>query len=436
MSLRTRCREETISGWGRFPQGKARVQTVTNSADMVVEDGPLIGRGFGRSYGDAAWNDHGRVLDFTLMNKVRIFDREEGKITCEAGISLDEILKVVIPAGFFLPVTPGTRQVSIGGAVAFDVHGKNHHCEGSFGDYVESIMLRLDPNRVVTCSRTENRELFLATLGGAGLTGLIETVTLRLKRIDSTWIDYLGIPFSSFETGIELLEKYSDVTYTVAWMDCYVKKGSGILMLGEHSRTRKELRYFPKPSVSLPVALPVSTVTDITVGLFNRIYARIQKRGEKLVDYDSFFYPLDRVKNWNMVYGPQGFIQYQFVSQRPGLLAEVIEKVYRCDEAVPSLVVLKTMGPGSGGLLSFPMEGYTLALDFPVRPGLFSLLDELDEMVAAEGGRVYLAKDARMKPDPFRAMYTSLDEFQQVLEKYGIRGKYESRLSRRLGISR
>ncbi|MBX9754730.1 MAG: FAD-binding oxidoreductase [Pseudomonadaceae bacterium] len=428
-------------GWGRYPQHDAQLmqpQNVPDAAQLLTENGPVLGRGMGRSYGDSALAD--RLISTRHLNLLHSFDVQTGLLTCAAGISLAELLDVFVPRGWFLPITPGTQFVSLGGAIASDVHGKNHHLHGCFSACVESIELLLADGSQVLCSRNERPELFHATCGGMGLTGLIVAVSLRLLRIESAYIQQTTYKAANLEEALQLFEAHSASTYSVAWIDCLASGaalGRSLLMVGEHARDG-QLLLPAKRVLSVPLDMPAALLNRYSVQAFNELYyQRIRKAVSKQrVTFESFFYPLDGIQQWNRLYGKQGFVQYQFVIPKAaGLqgMRAILERISSSHRG-SFLAVLKTFGAANSNLLSFPMEGYTLALDFKLEAGLLELLDELDSMVLAHGGRLYLAKDARMSEATFKQSQPNWQQFQEVRAHYGALGKFASLQSRRLGL--
>ncbi len=351
-----------------------------------------------------------------------------------------ELLGVFVPRGWFLPITPGTKFVSIGGAIASDVHGKNHHLHGCFSECVDSIQLLLADGSQMQCSRSERPELFHASCGGMGLTGLIVAATLRLLRIDSAYIEQTTYKATNLEEALALFEAHSTSTYSVAWIDCLARGaalGRSLLMLGEHARD-DQLALPAKSKLSVPLDMPSFLLNRFSVQVFNELYyQRIrQHESKQRVSYESFFYPLDGLQQWNRLYGKQGFVQYQFVIPKAaGLqgMRAILERISASHRG-SFLAVLKVFGASNDNLLSFPMDGYTLALDFKMEAGLLALLEELDRMVLAYGGRLYLAKDARMSEATFKQSQPNWQQFQEIRAQYGALGKFASLQSRRLGL--
>ncbi len=413
----------------------------------VAEDGAtLIARGNGRSYGDAALN-HQLTLSMLKHRRLLAFDRDSGLLTCEAGVLLNNILEVFVPRGWFPSVVPGTKYVTVGGMIAADVHGKNHHGAGSFGRHVQSLTLLTPDGHTLLCSRTENSDLFMATLGGMGLTGVIVDATFRLIPIETAYLKQELSAARNLDDVLEQLDDASKSAYSVAWIDCLARDGHlgrSIIYRGEHvginelkpSAQMSPLQLRPKTAVKVPKYCPSNLLGPKSMKAFNSIYYRHSARqsGTSLVDYDTFFFPLDRLLDWNRLYGRRGFIQYQCVLPEATGRSGIRSLLRRVAESGQGsfLSVLKLLGPEGEGLLSFPMKGITLALDFQLRQDTLSLLDELDVIVADHGGRIYLAKDARMAATYMPSGYARLSDFKRIRE--GFKGKFESLLSRRLDL--
>jgi FAD/FMN-containing dehydrogenase len=383
------------------------------------------------------------------LDRIRAFDAGAGLVTAEAGLLLADLIAVFLPRGFFPAVVPGTKYVTIGGAIAADVHGKNHHRDGGFGDHVESLVLATADGDLISASRGENADIFAATIGGMGLTGSIIEATLRLRSVETGWMVQRTIVAPNLAAAIAALEEGDRATYSVAWIDCVAKGttlGRSLVFLGEHA-TRADLTSeaaanpFPKigaGGLAVPVDLPAMALNHWTVGAFNSLYFRLGARRAGthfLVPADSYFFPLDSIGAWNRIYGQRGFVQHQCViptAVAPAVLAEMLGRITVRGDA-SFLTVLKKLGPSSGSL-SFPSPGYTLALDFPLTPGILDFLDELDRLVVAAGGRLYLAKDARQSRATFEAGYPGLQRFRDMRRVVDPTGRIDSRLSQRLGI--
>ena len=380
------------------------------------------------------------MLDMAGFDDFIGFDETTGELQCAAGISLAEILNTFVPRGWFLPVTPGTRYVTVGGAIASDVHGKNHHGEGSFSQHVLRIDVLLGNGERVTCDRDTHADLFEATCGGMGLTGLILSARFRLRRIRSSQIVETTIKASDLDAVLAAFAENASATYSVAWIDCLARGrqlGRSMLMLGEHADVGP-MSLQPDRALSVPFDAPAWLLNRGTMQAFNSTYYALGPTISRLrqVPFEPYFYPLDKLRQWNRLYGRAGFLQYQFVlpteAGSTGLRA-VLNRIAASGRG-SFLAVLKAFGPGNVSPLSFPKAGYTLALDFHADATVFSLLDELDAMVTDHGGRLYLAKDARMSAATFRAGYPRWQEFENVRARYHALGRFASNQSRRLGL--
>ena len=426
-----------ITSWGKYPIIDANINAPSTRQKLINEKQSGIARGLGRSYGDSALSENIVVSEY--LNHFISFNEDTGVLRCEAGVSLDEILKTFVPKGWFLPVTPGTKFVTVGGAIASDVHGKNHHIDGSFSDHVISITLIINEQEV-TCSKEDNPDLFHATCGGIGLTGIIIEATFKLKPITSAYINQKVVKAKNLETALALFEQYKDVTYSVAWIDCLStgdNLGRSLLMLGEHT-DKGELSTHKDGLLNMPCNMPSFLLNKYTIQAFNSAYYNKQQKEEvnNTVHYNTFFYPLDGINNWNRMYGGNGFTQYQFVIPKEAGkegLTEILEAIAESKQG-SFLAVLKVFGEGNKNHLSFPMEGYTLALDFKLNDKLFALLDLLDIIVRKYKGRLYLSKDVRMTEEMFRAGYPQWKEFQALRKEYGADELYHSLQSKRIGL--
>ncbi|MCH2239377.1 MAG: FAD-binding oxidoreductase [Blastomonas sp.] len=440
---------EPLSGWGRYPVRDCAVwQPVTAEAlhATLPPLGRSIARGNGRSYGDASLNPEA-TIDMRRLDRLIAFDDASGELACEAGVLLSDIIDAFVPRGWFVPVTPGTRMVTIGGMIASDVHGKNHHGAGSFCDHLRWLDLDLGNGRVLRCSHQENAGLFAATCGGMGLTGMIVRAAFRLIRIETAWMRQRTMRARDLAEAMAVFEQSHDWTYSVAWIDCLARGrdlGRSAILLAEHAtadaldakRRAKPLARPPRQLRAVPVDLPGFALSSFNVRAFNQLYYALQRPGEALVALDPYFYPLDALADWNRIYGRRGFVQYQCVLP----LAESERGLRALLEAIAAagsgsfLAVLKRMGPASFGLLSFPMPGYTLALDFPATPANLALLDRLDAIVADHGGRIYLTKDARLTAPMLALGYPKLARFRELRAQHGLEGRFSSLLSQRLEL--
>lgn len=407
--------KQKITNWGLYPVIDTEMksgETLREVRNFLMENKEVIARGNGRSYGDAALSDV--IFSTKRLNKFISFDRIEGVLECESGVLLSDILEISVPQGYFLNVTPGTKFVSVGGAIASDVHGKNHHAEGCFSEYVMSFQLMKANGEVIQCSRQENEEIFWATIGGMGLTGIILSAKIKLKNIESSYIRQESIKAENLDEIFQLFDESEDWTYTVAWIDCLQKGkniGRSILMRGEHalrdelpaSLKKEPLKVKKKNALSVPFYFPSFVLNSLSIKVFNWLYYRKQSKKEikNFVHYEPFFYPLDVIHQWNKIYGKKGFIQYQMVipkeKGKEGM-KKILETIAKSGNG-SFLAVLKLFGKNNPQAYnSFPIEGYTLALDFKVNSKLPKLVSDLDKVVEEFGGRIYLTKDAMSKP--------------------------------------
>jgi len=378
----------------------------------------------GRSYGDSCLNAGGALLDVSRLNRFMAFDEARGVLRCEAGVTLAEILAVVVPRGWFVPVLPGTKWVSVGGAIANDIHGKNHHRAGTFGAHIACFELLRSTGERILCSPERNAELFCATIGGLGLTGLILWAELRLKRVQGAQISMERIRFSSLDEFLQLSTDDQEYEYTVAWIDCLARGkslGRGLFLRGDHAAGASRLHHDQGPAISVPLDLPSGLINRATTTLFNTMYYRTQLRTNqrRTLHYEPFFFPLDGIGAWNRLYGQKGFVQYQCVTSgdSAAAIAELLDQVARSSET-PALAVLKRFGRiPSPGLLSFPRPGITLAIHFAMRGSTtLALLDRLDQIVAGAGGAIYPAKDARMSGANFRRFFPHWELFAAQID--------------------
>lgn len=439
-----------MSGWGRFPVYTAQVHAPRSETEIAdhIGQGDLIARGNGRAYGDSAINQS-KTLDMRRFNKMISFDPETGVLVAEAGVKLSEIIACFLPRGWFPAVTPGTKFVTLGGAIAADVHGKNHHNDGSFSAFVEWCDLMDTNGAVQRCSQTQNPDLFKWTLGGMGLTGVILRAAIRLRPVETGWIRQTTRAAANLKAALAMLEEGNTATYSVAWIDCLgsgASLGRSLIMLGEHA-TLNELASsqranpFPKrrgKSFAVPMDAPAGLLNRGTVKAFNSLYyyRGRRKADTRLVDWDSYFYPLDSILDWNRIYGRQGFVQFQCVlppeRSEAGLTA--LLKATSAAGQGSFLAVLKRFGAGSSSGFSFPTEGYTLALDFPATPKALALVDTLDQIALEHEGRFYLAKDARMTPDTLRSSDKRTETFMDMRKNEKLPQYFSSEQSKRLGI--
>jgi len=402
---------QKVTNWGNFPIVEKEMKSedsFKNIREFVLNNNEVIARGNGRCYGDASLGEH--IFSTKKLNKFISFDRLNGIIECESGVLLSDVLEISVPQGYFLYVTPGTKFVSVGGAIASDVHGKNHHAEGCFSEYVIEFKLMIENGDIITCSREENADKFWATIGGMGLTGIILTAKFKLKNIESAYIRQESIKAENLDEIFQLFEESENWTYTVAWIDCLQRGkniGRSILMRGEHAFQHelpekfkeKPLRLKKKFEPTVPFYFPGFVLNALTVRIFNFLYYKKQSKREvkNFTDYETFFYPLDFVQDWNKIYGKSGFIQYQMmIPKETGKegMKRILETIANSGNG-SFLAVLKLYGKENPQAYnSFPFEGYSLALDFKVNSKLKKLIDQLDEIVQQYNGRIYLTKDS------------------------------------------
>lgn len=417
--------------WGRYPKVNQQVVKLNSRDETLsiteIQDKSFLPFGNGRSYGDVCLNNDGFLLDCQNLEHFIQFDSDNGIIRCEAGVLLSDILKIIVPKGWFLPVTPGTQFITVGGAIANDVHGKNHHKAGTFGCHVRCFeLLRSDGTRLY-CSPEENIDFFNATIAGLGLTGVITWVEVQLHKIDNPYIDQQIIRYKNLSAFFDLADE-SDQQYehTVAWIDCMASGeslGRGLFIRGNYAKTKPHKS--PKPPtlrLNFPIDPPFTLINSLTLKLFNNLYYRKQwsDRVEGIVHYEPFFYPLDSITDWNKIYGSKGFFQYQCVIPKAyakAAIREILERIFKSGMG-SFLAVMKLFGDiPSPGLMSFPMQGATLALDFPnLGNKTENLFEQLDAVTKQAGGRIYPAKDARMSLELFQESYPDWHEIQPYID--------------------
>jgi FAD/FMN-containing dehydrogenase len=439
-----------LSGWGNYPVSQAQLLAPRSEAELqrlITGNPSVIARGNGRAYGDSAVGVPA-TLHMRHFNKMISFDAKTGLLVAESGVLLGDIISAFLPRGWFPAVVPGTKFVTLGGAIAADVHGKNHHKDGSFRSCLEWVDVMGADGTVRRCSARENSELFNWTAGGMGLTGVILRAAIRLRQVPSAWIRQETLPAANLDAAIEIFERSAAATYSVAWIDCLAggdTLGRSLVMLGEHAGLQ-ELSYeqvarpYAVPGAgkrAVPPVFPSFALNRFTVRAFNAAYywAGARKAGRQITDYDSYFFPLDALLGWNRIYGRKGFAQFQCVlplnSARPGLRA-LLQAISAAGQG-SFLAVLKRLGPQDSPF-SFPLEGYTLALDFPVNRRSLPLMQELDRITIAHGGRFYLAKDSRMSRDTLRAADPRAAEFAGMRQMSGLHPSFQSAQSQRLSL--
>lgn len=435
-----------LTGWGRTSPSRADVVTPGSSgqaAQVIATSDSVIARGLGRSYGDPSQNSGGTVLESLGLDQIG----EPGPVMdVGGGVSIDDLLRVSVPAGWFVPVTPGTRFVTLGGAFGADIHGKNHHREGTFSRHVADFTMLLADGSEVTV--TPSDPLFHATAGGMGLTGMITSLRLRMKAIATSRVRVTTSRTTDLDSLMAaMVEADETSTYSVAWVDTLAQGkhlGRAVLTTGEHAslddlsdkQRRDPLAYRPSQLVGTPDIVPNWALNRLSVRAFNEVWFRKApaRPSESVQSIPAFFHPLDSVDNWNRIYGKRGFLQYQFVVEDSEIVRHALEQ-FAAVGAPCFLAVLKRFGAQNSAPLSFPMQGWTLTLDVPTSvPGLGQLLDSLDDEVVAAGGRLYLAKDSRMRPEHVPVMYPRLPEFRQVRDDVDPQRRWRSDLSERLGL--
>lgn len=431
----------SLNSWGMYPKIENRVFKFSSEKSLesiIKENESLIAYGNGRSYGDSALSKN--IIEVKPYNYFMAFDENSGLLHVQAGVLLSEILESFVPRGWFLKVTPGTKLITIGGAIASDVHGKNHHVEGCFSECVESFKIMLADGEVVECSKEQRADLFNATCGGMGLTGIIVEAKIYLKKINSKYISQTTIKTKNLKETFDAFEEYSSSPYSVAWIDCLAKDneiGKCLLMVGDF-KDDGDLSYKKKSKISIPFNFPSFALNNYTVRAFNWLYyGKVRQRiTTQKVDIDTFFYPLDAIENWNRIYGKGGFTQYQCILPKE-MSYEGLKEVLRTisDSGKGSfLAVLKLYGKENENYLSFPIEGYSLALDFKIEDGLFELLEELDKIVLKYKGRIYLTKDVNVKKETFEQGYPHIEKFRAFRKENKMDEKFQSLQSKRVGV--
>jgi FAD/FMN-containing dehydrogenase len=446
--------EQPLSGWGNHPVERCHVtrpESVEALQEIVARGSctDYIARGLGRAYGDSAINGGRGVIVQTLLDRFVAFDERTGVLECEAGVSIEAIIHYLLPRGWFVPTTPGTKHVTIGGAIAADIHGKNHHADGSFGSYVDELRLLLADGSIATCTPSGPlRDLFWATVGGFGLTGIILSAKVRLMKIETSYFEVRYVRGKNLEETLRNLHATNDqYRYSVAWVDCLARGsslGRSVLMLSNGAdvdRLPEKIRRRPlevrEPLKAIvPIQLPSFVLNPYSLRAFNTAFYAAHPDKTAFVDYDAYYYPLDRVLHWNRVYGKRGFVQYQALFPHATAdrgLEALLERVATSRRA-SFLGVLKTSGPANPSPLSYLFEGLTLALDLPFTSDLPALATELDRILLEHGGRLYLAKDTLTTKEAFRAMYPRLPELVRIKERVDPNRRFVSSQARRVGI--
>ena len=427
-----------ISAWGNYPKIEANVfnlKNIDNLKNFILDKDELIAYGNGRSYGDSALSKN--IIQTKNYNYFLDFDKENGILEVQSGVLLSEILDLIVPNGYFLKVTPGTKLITVGGAIASDIHGKNHHMQGCFSECVEEITLFCN-NEIKKVKKDD--ELFLATCGGMGLTGIILSAKISLKKINSSFIKQTTIKTKNLNETFEAFEQNANSPYSVAWIDCLANDkeiGKSLLMVGDFLDDNN-LEVPKKKKLSIPFDFPTFTLNKFSVKTFNYLYYNKVKDSlsTQIVDYETFFYPLDSISNWNRIYGKNGFTQYQFILPKESSF-EGLKKILKTISFSGKgsfLAVLKLYGKENKNYLSFPIEGYSLALDFKIEKDTFKLLNKLDEIVLKYGGRIYLTKDVRVSKEIFEKGYPKINLFRELRKDLKLNKIYNSLQSKRVKI--
>ena len=414
-----------IISWNNYPKIKHKSIESIENTEFIFTSNNNLPHGLGRSYGDVCLNENENLILTKDLNEILEFDKKKGILKCNAGLSFKEILNLIASNGWFLPVVPGTKYVTIGGAIANDIHGKNHHKSGSFGNFVNSFKLLRSSGEIIDCSKTENEDYFKATIGGMGLTGIIISAEIKLIKIKSQYIDNQIVRYDSLEEYWNINQKCEEkFDYTVSWVDCLTKNEGGlrgVFHSGNHSENQHKKENKKEFSIPVPFTSPVSLINNLTMKIINESYFRINKsESSKFQHYNPFFFPLDLIGSWGRAYGPKGFFQYQFVIP-PNAGIEGIDRIIKEVKnhgQIPALGVLKTFGDiKSVGMMSFPREGLTMTLDFQNK-GVKTLkfFEKLDNIVMDYGGALYPAKDARMSKKVFVNSFPNLSEFSNFID--------------------
>ena len=429
----------SLISWGMYPKVKSKKFTLKDKTTLkkyINNIDETIPFGNGRSYGDSALGKN--ILYTKQYNYFLNFDEHSGILHVQSGVLLSEILETFLPKGWFLKVTPGTKLITIGGAIASDIHGKNHHIDGCFSNCVEEFNIMLPDSTIKTCKK--GQELFYATCGGMGLTGVILDAKISLKKVPSTIINQTTIKTKNLKETFKAFEDYTHMPYSVAWIDCLATTndiGRSLLMVGDF-QTNSPHTYKPKPKINIPFNFPSFALNRFSIKIFNWLYYNKvrSKISHQKVDIDTFFYPLDSIENWNRIYGKKGFTQYQFIlpkEQSYEGLSQILAKISK-SKMGSFLAVLKLYGKANKNYLSFPIEGYSLALDFKIQKGLFELLNQLDEIVSKYHGKIYLTKDVRVSEKRFKQGYPNIDKFIDFRQTHKMDKKFNSLQSKRIAI--
>ena len=446
----------SIHGWGNTKTVGVDIKTPKNLEQIknIIKKSAresILARGLGRSYGDSAQLEKGTILKLTEFKKIKL-NKEKSELTVGAGVSFEEILKYIVPLGFFLPVVPGTKFITLGGAIASDVHGKNHHKDGSFGNFLKRVLILNSSSEIIEIGPNQpfskdEIEMFWATVGGLGLTGIIIEATFSLKKISTSFMKVHTMRFNNIDSMMrKMIETDEEYEYSVAWIDSLNKNISGILTCANHAienevknkKINEKLIYKTKTSFNIHSFFNVNLINNLSIKLFNELWFRRahKKNKSEIQTISKFFHPLDGLQNWNKLYGKKGFYQYQFVvpDESKGLIKKLIKELKQ--KNIPSfLCVLKRLGDGNNAMLSFPIKGWTLSLDFPSsNPKILPLLNKYDELIQKAGGKIYLAKDARLSPKIFRKIYNRIIEWNKIRARMDKNNLFQSDISKRLKI--
>ena len=429
------------TGWSRY--SKSQINLIENNNYSELKENlkkfdSLIPSGNFRSYGDSAL--HQNVLSTLKLNKIIFFDDLNGLIKTQSGVILKEIIKLIVPKGWFLKVTPGTKHVTVGGAIASDIHGKEHHKDGCFSNCIDYFEILMADGVIYKCSKNTNKEIFQATCGGMGLTGIITEVQFNLKKINSAFLDQEVIISNNLKNTFNLFDQKKDVNYSVAWLDCIKRKNKNfrsIFYSATFSKNKNFNLKFNKKKKIFPL-IKLNLINNFTINFFNKFFfiKNVLSKKKSLVSLDNFFYPLDKLEDWNLFYGKNGFLQYQFILPKQNSqkgIQEILDEINN-SKKFPSLAVLKLHGKNNENILSFPLEGYSLALDFKYDKKIFSFFEKLDQIVLKYKGRIYLTKDSIMKKDFFYKCYNNLESFIEFRKRMKLDKKFSSYQSERLGL--
>jgi decaprenylphospho-beta-D-ribofuranose 2-oxidase len=430
--------KKKISNWGMYPKVSAEIISAPTQGNIPLPSSSFIARGLGRSYGDASLAS--TILDCTARNQILNFDSESGIIFCEAGVSLRQISEATVPHGWFLAVTPGTANVTVGGAISADVHGKNHFAYGTFTNFVTELNVQFASGEMMSCSEKSNRELFDGICGGMGLLAIIVSAKIQLQKISSAYFVERTAHTNNISSLLKLITENTE-EFCVAWMNAYTNNHEGVLFTG-HYATEEESKKIPSSDLlkvskqtkwNVPFVFPIAAMNGFTMKRFNKMYQGKNQEGEKLKPYSAFHYPLDGLQNWNRLYGPKGMLQYQFVLPDENAVAGIseISRMMKKENCESYLAVLKRFGDEKR-LLSFPMRGICVALDFPVSEKVFALMNKMDEVIVNARGRFYLAKDARMSREVFLKTQPRIEEFLALKKKLDPKNNFSSLQSKRL----